>query len=68
MEPTNETARIGAARNLARNLIMKCKIKEVPISLRTVIAYLQQTHNLEVYPSANFSDKLEVDCEPWFQI
>jgi len=57
-ETVNEKARVGSARNLARDLIKKCKIKEGPISLRTIIAYLQGTHDLGVYPCANFSDKL----------
>jgi Zn-dependent peptidase ImmA (M78 family) len=58
METVNEKARIGSARNLAMDLVKKCKIKEAPVSLRTVIAVLQDSHNLGVYPSANFSDKL----------
>ena len=58
MEPLNEKARIGSARILARDIIKKCKIKEAPVSLRTVIAYLQTTHDLGVYPSANFTDRL----------
>jgi len=58
MEEINEKARIGASRNLARDLIKKCKIKEAPISLRKIINHLQSTHNLNVYPSANFSDTL----------
>src|SRR3990167_3136571 len=58
MEEINEKARIGASRNLARDLIKKCKIKEIPISLRVIITYLQSTHNLGVYSSVNFSDKL----------
>ncbi len=58
MEEVNEKARIGASRNLARDLIKKCKIKETPISLRVIITYLQSTHNLGVYSSVNFSDKL----------
>jgi hypothetical protein len=58
METENEKARVGSARNLARDLIKKCKIKEAPVSLRAVIAHLQGTHDLGVYPCANFSEKL----------
>lgn len=58
MEEINEKAKIGASRNLARNLIKKCKIKEAPVSLRIIINYLQSTHNLNIYSSNNFSDKL----------
>jgi len=58
MDPLNDKARINAAKILARDLLKRCKIKEPPISLRTVIAHLQTTHDLGVYPSANFSDKL----------
>jgi hypothetical protein len=57
-EAANEKARIGSARNLARDLIKKCKIKEAFVSLRAVIACLQTTHDLGVYPCANFSDNL----------
>ncbi len=49
MEEQNEKARIGASRNLARDLIKKSKIKEAPVSLRVVITHLQSTHNLGVY-------------------
>lgn len=58
MDPASEKARTGAARSLARDLIKRCKIKNAPVSLRTVIGLLQTTHNLQVYPSANFSDRL----------
>src|SRR5262245_37955852 len=58
MEPISEKARIGSARLLARQLIKKCKIKEAPVSLRTVIGHLQTTYDLGVYPSAGFSDRL----------
>jgi len=58
MEPINEKARLGSARILARQLIKNCKIKEAPISLRTVIGHLQTTHDLGVYASANFTDRL----------
>ncbi|MDP2676910.1 MAG: ImmA/IrrE family metallo-endopeptidase [bacterium] len=57
MEP-NEKARIGTARNLARSLIKKCKIKEAPVSLRTIINLLKTTHDLGVYPAPNFTDRL----------
>jgi len=57
-ETINEKARVGSARNLARDLIKKCKIKETPVSLRAIIGCLQTTHDLGVYPCANFSDKL----------
>lgn len=57
MEP-NDKARTGTARNLARSLIKKCKIKEAPVSLRTIINHLQTTHDLSVYPAPNFSDRL----------
>src|SRR3989344_1669708 len=57
MEP-NEKARIGTARNLARSLIKKCKIKVAPVSLRTIINFLQTTHDLGVYPAPNFTDRL----------
>lgn len=58
MENLNEKARIQSAKNLARNLIKKSKINEAPVSLRTVIAYLQSSYNLNVYASPNFTDKL----------
>ena len=58
MEETSEKARTGSARKLARAIIKKCKIKEAPVSLRSVIAYLQTQHDLDVYPCANFSDQL----------
>lgn len=58
METTSEKARIGSARNLARDLLKKSGIKETPVSLRSVIAYLQTTHDLNVYPAADFGDKL----------
>lgn len=58
MERINDKARTGTARILARAIVRKCKIKEAPISLRTVITYLQTDHDLDVYPSANFSDQL----------
>lgn len=58
MEETTEKARTGSARKLARTIIKKCKIKEAPVSLRTVIAYLQTQHDLDVYPCATFSDQL----------
>jgi len=58
METNSEKARIGTARNLARDLIKKCKIKEAPVSLQTVINFLKGTHNLEIYPNSNFSDQL----------
>lgn len=58
MEPTNDKARIGSARLLARQLIKRCKIKEAPVSLRIVIGHLQTTHDLGVYPAANFTDRL----------
>jgi Zn-dependent peptidase ImmA (M78 family) len=58
MEEISEKARTGTARNLARAIVKKCKIKEAPVSLRTVITYLQTEHDLDVYPSASFSDQL----------
>lgn len=58
METQTEKARTGSARNLARLIIKKCKIKEAPVSLRTVITYLQTTHDLDVFPCADFSDQL----------
>src|SRR3989344_2480314 len=58
MEPENDKARVGSARKLARDLIKRCKIKEPPVSLRTIIGLLQTTHDLSVYPSGNFSDRL----------
>jgi len=58
MEKINEKARIGASRNLARDLLKKCKIKEPPISLRTIINHLKLSHNLEIYSSSQFSDAL----------
>jgi transcriptional regulator with XRE-family HTH domain len=58
MDPTSEKARIGTAGKLARGLIKKSGIKEPPVSLRTIIHYLQLTHDLGVYPSAGFSDRL----------
>ena len=57
-EPNNDKARVGSARNLARDLIKKAKIKEAPVSLRKIIEFLKTTHDLDIYPSANFSDKL----------
>lgn len=58
MEIQEDKARIGSAKNLARDLLKKCKIKQAPVSLREVIIFLQKEHNLGVYPNLNFSDQL----------
>ncbi|MBI2612803.1 ImmA/IrrE family metallo-endopeptidase [Candidatus Kaiserbacteria bacterium] len=58
MEPTNDRARIGSARILARDLIKRCKIKEPPVSLGSIIILLQRTHDLNLYPAVDFSDRL----------
>lgn len=58
METASDKARITSAKNLAKDLIKKCKIKQAPVSLRVVIAYLKEHHKLEVFSNENFSDKL----------
>lgn len=53
-----QKARIGQARNLARNVLKKAAIKEPPTSLRTIILYLQKEHDLEVVASPNLQESV----------
>lgn len=56
MKDEIQKARIGQARNLARNLLKKAGIKESPTSLRTVIAHLQKEYELGVFPDSTLKD------------
>lgn len=58
MTEENQTARIGQARNLARDLLKKACIKEPPTSLRTIIKHLQKEHNLEVFSSSDLQSSM----------
>lgn len=51
-------ARIGLARQLARELLKKSGIKEPPTSLRTIILHLQKEHDLEVFPNSSLGNKV----------
>lgn len=46
-----------SAKNLAKKLIKDTKIKEAPVSLRTVIEFIQTTHDLRVI-AHGFSDNV----------
>ena len=54
----SDKARIGAARNLARKLLKQAGIKSAPVSLVTIIKELKKDHNLDIYSTSGFSDKL----------
>jgi hypothetical protein len=56
MENETQKARIGQARNLARNLLKKAGVKEPPTSLRTIITHLQKEHVLGVFPDSTLRD------------
>lgn len=53
-----QTARIGQARNLARNLLKKAGVKEPPTSLRTVITFLQKEYALAVFPNPTLRENV----------
>ena len=50
--------RIGTARKLARSIIEKIGIVQAPISLLAVIILRKKDHNLDVYLTTAFSDRL----------
>lgn len=53
-----QKARIGQARNLARNLLKKAGVKEPPTSLRTVITFLQKEHALSVFSNPTLRESI----------
>jgi hypothetical protein len=57
MHEENDKPRIGPARNAARAILKRCKIKEAPVSLRVIISHLQQAYDLDVHLCAGFTDK-----------
>ncbi len=53
-----QTARIGQARNLARNLLKKVGVKEPPTPLRGVITFLQKEYALAVFANSTLRESV----------